>query len=359
MGPRKWLLATPLDVLQAQWERLAFLELRVFLTGELRRGDIETRFGIKPAAASCDLSLYREIAPGNLDYDQASRCCRPSTSSKPANENYSERELARLSQGFADGLDLGLKQAAPCEGPGQLVQPDMEVLGAITRAMSTKRAVRVNCLSLSSRPKRRDIVPVALTDNGSGWQVRSGDGDRKRFSDFVLARVAKADEFEGEVHERELLADDEQWVRMVEMEIVPRPGVKQPKAVEADYRLGGGVLKIMARAELVGYVLRRWSFDTIPGHRLEPASHIPWLRNTPNFYGIESWSLVPGAVPSGSATRRGRIQRQSDTATRAATNSHKGVSNCQNKIRLPTKKVCRRQARGCASCAPMGPHPTT
>ena len=60
---RKGLLANPLDVSQAQRERLAFLELRAFFTGELRRGDIEARFGIKPAAASRDLSLYRKIAP--------------------------------------------------------------------------------------------------------------------------------------------------------------------------------------------------------------------------------------------------------------------------------------------------------
>lgn len=63
-------MATPIpDVSQTQRERLAFLELRVFFMGELQRGDIEARFGVKPAAASRDLSLYRDIAPFNLDYD--------------------------------------------------------------------------------------------------------------------------------------------------------------------------------------------------------------------------------------------------------------------------------------------------
>lgn len=67
------------ELSQMQRERLAFLELRAFFMGELRRGDIESRFGIKPAAASRNLSVYRELASANLDYDPVSRCYRPTS----------------------------------------------------------------------------------------------------------------------------------------------------------------------------------------------------------------------------------------------------------------------------------------
>lgn len=287
-------MANPLDVSQTQRERLAFLELRAFFTGELRRGDIEARFGIKPAAASRDLSLYREIAPSNLDYDQTSRCYRPSADFKPVHEFHSERVLAWLLQGFGDGLDLGLKQATPCEGPGQLVKPDMVVLGAITRSMCAKKALRVSYLSLSSGAKKREIVPVALADNGLRWHVRSFDRERQRFSDFVLTRIAKAQEIEGEVPEHELLPADEQWARMVDMEIVPHPGIQFPKAVEADYAMEDGALRIKTRAALAGYVLRRWGIDSTDDHRLDHASHHLWLRNPQTLYGVESASLAPG-----------------------------------------------------------------
>lgn len=56
-------------VSQTQRERLAYIELRVFFVGEVRRPDIEARFGIKPAAASRDLTAYKELAPDNLEYD--------------------------------------------------------------------------------------------------------------------------------------------------------------------------------------------------------------------------------------------------------------------------------------------------
>lgn len=282
------------ELSQTQRERLAFLEMRAFFTGELRRGDIESRYGIKPAAASRDLSIYRDLAPRNLDYDPAGRRYRPTPDFKPVFKFHSERVLAWLLRGFGDGLELGLKQAAPCEGPGQLVRPDLEVLGAVTRSLCAKRALRINYLSLSSGSKRREIVPVALADNGLRWHVRSYDRERKRFGDFVLTRITKAQEIEGEVAEHELLQADEQWTRMVDMEIVPHPGIQWPKAVEADYGMQDGSLWIKTRAALAGYVLRRWGIDSTDDHRLDPASHHLWLRNPQTLYGVESASLAPG-----------------------------------------------------------------
>ncbi len=152
----------PLDASQAQRERLAFLELRAFVTGELRRSDIEVRFGIKPAASSRDVVIYRDIAPDNLEYDIAGRCYRPSKSFHRVFDFNADRVLMWLFQGFGDGLDLGLKQAAPCEGPGQLTRPDLRVLGAVTRSMCARRPIRMSYLSRSSGNKRREVVPVGV-----------------------------------------------------------------------------------------------------------------------------------------------------------------------------------------------------
>jgi hypothetical protein len=279
---------------QSQRERLAFLEMRAYFTGELRRADIEGRFGIKPAASSRDLSAYREIAPGNLDYDVAARCYRPTLAFKPLFGFQSERVLAWLLQGFGDGLDLKLRQVAPCEGPGNLVNPDLNVLATLTRAMCGKRLVRVSYMSLSSGLRRRDIVPVALADNGLRWHVRAFDREKERFGDFVLTRIAKAQDIDGIVEERELLSADEQWARIVDLELAPHPGIAWPKAVEADYGMQDGLLRLKSRAALAGYVLRRWNIDSTPDHSLDPALHHLWLRNPQTLYGVESAALAPG-----------------------------------------------------------------
>ena len=282
---------------QTQRERLAFLELQAFFTGELQRGDIESRFGIKPAAASRDLSIYREIAPGNLDCDQVSRRYRPADGFTSIFEFHSERVLSWLMLGFGDGLELGLKQSALCEEPGQLTHPDMDILAAITRALFARRPIRINDLSLSAGPKRRDIVPAALADNGQRWHVRSFDRERQRFGDFVLTRITKVQELDCEPEARELLSADEQWARIVDLEVVPHPGIKQPKAIEADYAITAGVLTIKTRAAFAGLILRRWSIDASPDHRHDPDSHHLWLRDTPILYGVSSATLAPGVEP--------------------------------------------------------------
>lgn len=287
-------MVEPLDVSQAQRERLAFLELCALFTGELRRFDIEARFGIKPAASSRDLALYRECAPNNLEYDGVGRCYRPTPFFTPVFQFNPNRVLAWLLQGIGDGLDLGLRQATPCEGPGQLTRPDIHVLGSITRSMRARRAIRIDYLSLSSGSKRREIVPVALADNGLRWHVRAFDRERSHFRDFVLTRISRVQEIEGDAREPELLEADEQWARMVEMELAPHPGIEHPKAIEADYGMHDGVLRIKARAALAGYVLRRWNVDASPDHRLDHSIHHLWLRNPQTLYGVESASLAPG-----------------------------------------------------------------
>ena len=60
------------ELTQPQRDRLAFVELRVRFIGEIRRQDLVSRFGIQSAAATRDLALYKDLAPGNIDYD--SKC---------------------------------------------------------------------------------------------------------------------------------------------------------------------------------------------------------------------------------------------------------------------------------------------
>ncbi len=285
---------------QAQRERLAFLEMRAYFTGELRRADIEARFGIKPAASSRDLSAYRDLEPGNLDYDVAARCYRPTKAFKPLFEFSSDRVLAWLLQGFGDGLELKLRKVAPCEGPGNLVRPDLAILSTVTRAMCAKQALKVSYLSLTSGAASRELVPVALADNGLRWHVRAFDRTNSRFGDFVLTRITKAKAADGFVAEGELLPADEQWARIVDMEVVPHPGVRCAPAIEADYAMENGVLRLRSRAALAGYMLRRWSIDCSPDHSLDPASHHLWLRNPQTLYGVESAVFAPGAKEGGS-----------------------------------------------------------
>lgn len=289
-GSGKETLTNNLEMSQTQRERLAFLELRGFFTGELRRADLEARLGIKPAAASRDLCLYREIAPENIDDDAAARCYRPSAASAPVFGFQPERVLSWLLKGFGYGLEAGC--AVRRAGALSQVQHASAWSG---HSFAVRKAGVAGELSVAViRTKRREIVPVALADNGFRWHIRAYDRERNRFSDFVLTRISKVSEIEAPVAENEALQADEQWARIVDLELVPHPGIAWPKAVEADYGMQDGILKIKTRAALAGNVLRRWSIDSTPDHGLDAASHHLWLRNPQSLYGLESAAMAPG-----------------------------------------------------------------
>lgn len=282
------------EVSQGQRERLLYLEMHLWFSGAIGRRDLETRFGIKPAAASRDLAAYRELAPKNLEYDTSDRCYRVTKAFHPVFEYATDRVLAWLTQGFGDGLDLKIKPVIPSESPASKVKPDLVILATVAQAIACKRPLRIRYLSVSSGAKTRDIVPLALADSGLRWHVRAFDRLNKRFSDFVLRRIQSAEILDSLSSEHERLAADDQWARIVDLELVPHPAADWPEAIEVDFDMHEGCLKMRIRAALAGYLLQRWSVDCSESHILNPKQHHLWLRNPQMLYGVESARLAPG-----------------------------------------------------------------
>lgn len=285
------------ELSQAQRERLAYLELRVFFTGELRRADIENRFGVKPAAASRDISVYRELAPQNLGYDLSLRCYVTAPDFVPVFDMHPGRVLTWLAQGFGDGLNLGMPTQTPFEGPQKFFAPNLQTLAALTRAICSQKAVAFDYQSVSTGAKRREVVPVALADNGLRWHLRAYDRTKKQFGDFVITRISKVEPFGGTPKPHESIAEDEQWMRTVQLQLVPHPNMKWPQAVELDYGMTHGVLHVTTRAAMAGYVLQRWSVDASADHSLDPSVHHLWLRNHEVLRGVQSAVLAQGSLP--------------------------------------------------------------
>ena len=57
-----------LDVKWATRQRLQYIEMMAWYAGVVTRGDVAKAFGISDAAATKDLKLYSDLAPGNLVY---------------------------------------------------------------------------------------------------------------------------------------------------------------------------------------------------------------------------------------------------------------------------------------------------
>lgn len=286
---------------RTQLERMSYIDFRLYFLGELRRADMMNRFGIAPAGATRDIAQYRELAPQNLFLD-SSKVYRPSESFVPLFGHSPQRVLTALSQGFGQGVGDLSQSLIRCELPAFLIEPSMAILAPITRAINLGKAVRLGYTSVEHGRTVKEIVPLALVNNGVRWHVRAFDRTHREFRDFVLSRMDSPVVLEdGEVAREEQSDSDMQWSRIIELELVPHPRHPRPDVVTMDYDMPDGVLRVKVRAAHAGYLLRLWSVDCSPDHRLEGLEFALWLRDPLSLYGSSSARLAPGYVPPNSS----------------------------------------------------------
>lgn len=289
------------SISQAQRERLAFIEFRAYFLGEVRRADIIARFGIETAAATRDIALYRKISNENLVLDSKTKTYLPRQRFAPVFEHPEDRVLSALTKGFGEGLGGRTKALLACEIPQSLHHPDAALFAPITQAINRRKAVRITYTSFSSGQSEREIMPFALANNGLRWHVRAYDRLRKDFRDFVLTRIGSSELLEeSRVEDYEEPANDFEWSRIVELELVPHPKkTMQFEVIALDYGMSAEdlVLKVRVRAALAGYFLRQWSVDCSKAHKLDSPEMRLWLRNPLALYGVNSASLAPGYDP--------------------------------------------------------------
>jgi len=288
------------ELSQTQKERLSHIDFRLMFLGVMQRGDLIQRFGMKEAAATRDIALYRKLAANNISYNTKERSYFYNAQFVPLFEYTSERALAALSRGFGDDfVGVHSKSMLTCEIPAQLSITQLETLSVLTRAIFQRQVVKVKYYSLSSGASTREIVPFALVDNGLRWHIRAYDRKRSRFTDFVVNRMEKPQIIESTIEEHETKEADNQWNRIVELEIVPHPALDHPETIAMDYAMqknnsNNPMLNINVRAAVAGYLLRRWNIDCSEDHSLRGNEYHLWLKNYPALYGVDNIVIAPG-----------------------------------------------------------------
>jgi predicted DNA-binding transcriptional regulator YafY len=282
---------------QHQTERLNYLEFRVLFTGQIGRGDLMKRFGISEAAATRDLSRYREIAPDNLEFDSSTKTYRiGSRFTRSFLKDLESRQLLRaLIQGMGDDFASNSGSMINCELPAEMHVLDTESLAAVCRAIYQKCALRIEYFSKSGNHGSREIVPFSLASTGLKWMVRAYCRRKQIFCDFVLNRIKTAEvlprSFPAEHETRE---HDDEWNRFLKLELVPHPSAsaEDRAKTEQEFRMSDGFYNLRVRASLAGFVLRLWSVDCSEDNKL---SMLPLaLRNRIVLHDVDSAKLAPG-----------------------------------------------------------------
>ncbi|CAA0078330.1 WYL domain-containing protein [Zhongshania aliphaticivorans] len=284
------------DISQAQKERLSHIDFRTYFLGGVGRGDLVARFGIGEAAATRGITLYKELAPTNLDYDTKIKTYVKSRFFIPLFEYSPQQVLAALSQCFGEDFIGSHKPMVRCETPAELNRSLLSVLVVLTRAIYHKKVVKVQYRSVQSGLSDREIVPFVLVDNGLRWHVGGFDRSRQAFIDYVVTRIPDPVIVPDCPKEHESSEADIQWNRIVEISLVAHPTLLHPETIEMDYAMQDGVLKMNVRAATAGYVLRQWNVDCTENHYLKGAEYHLWLKNWQALYGVKTWSLRQGII---------------------------------------------------------------
>lgn len=262
-----------------QERRLEFIEFRLLWDGKINRGELVEFFGISMQQASLDLARYMELAPGNLEYDKSDKVYKASGNTRSVfTQPNSHAFLNQLSSPTSIPSALSFIGWRPpfelVKYPTRSIRPD--ILMQVIWAIRDRQDVEILYQSMR-RPvtARRWVSPHAIAFDGFRWHSRAWCHENKYFKDFVLARIqdicgSRPTEIDP--------AGDARWHSYTTVVLRANgsltPG--QRKAVETEFGMDRGELRVRLRECLVHYFIRQLSLDQ-DAHPPVPVQMLEWV----------------------------------------------------------------------------------
>lgn len=286
------------DVKWATRQRLQFIEILAWYTGVVTRSAVARAFGNSDAAATKDLKLYNNLAPGNLVYNHNVFGFVPHESFQPLFADLSPAVVLPI---LATNLAVtnGPYGAEPIYGittaalplPSRL--PSRDTLAQITRAIHRRSKLRIQYRSLSDQESVKDriVEPHTLVDTGLRWHMRAYQEASYDFRDFVLSRINEAECLDAPAESNMQYDDD--WVEYVNLRLAPHAGLDaaQRASLLLDYGASDALIDINVRRALLGYLLQRLNIDTTPDHSLNPHAYQLMLLNRDEIEPFAAWAF--------------------------------------------------------------------
>jgi predicted DNA-binding transcriptional regulator YafY len=267
MDANKAKIALPNDSLPwSRRQRLEFIDFRLQWEGHLNRRDLMEHFGISIPQASNDIATYTELAPSNLKYDHRQKVYRADNAFKPVFASTNSQQLLTEMLGIAAGTTHGARSnlsyvpdVAQVPFPNRLVSTN--VLTHLLKAVRKLTSVQVLYQSMTrENPSWRTLSPHAFAHDGSRWHVRAYCHKREDFLDFVLSRIFEAKCADGNPKKS---TEDTAWHTWVTIVLGPHPSLSaaQKKAIELDYGMENGEMRLPCRQSLLFYAFRRFGLN--------------------------------------------------------------------------------------------------
>ncbi|MEN3974283.1 hypothetical protein [Emcibacter sp. SYSU 3D8] len=245
-----------------QVSRLQFIDQELYWSGEITRRRIAETFGVSHDTAKADLRRYRlDLAP-DLTPDDQDNVYRVPLDYEPRLGKSPDPE------GYLGALTARQSVEIPVD-----VVPDIDrrpidptVLQSVIRCIKASQELLVYYRSARSREARPVwIYPHALTHDGFRWAARCyvhRDEEHGYWGDIVLDRIEDVT-IDTRPASKELMGKDESWNAIVEIEIIPNPGLDAHECglIEEQYGMIGGRKIVRVRQCQLVYFLKRYQLE--------------------------------------------------------------------------------------------------
>lgn len=281
-------------------QRLQFIEIMAYYCGSISRSELAKAYGISDPAATKDIKLYNDLAPGNLEYNPSLFSFIPSTK---FDEVFADLNPQTALNMFAQNL-LSVDNPSgkqPIYGisveeiPFPVRLPEKSLLAPLIQAMKSGSQLKVKYHSLSQdvEPQQERIIePHALINNGLRWHVRAYDHEHYDFRDFVLSRFTQTEKIEAQAESSQSYDDD--WMESVNLKLTAHPklSAKQRLALSYDYNMQEGIIELKVRRSLVGYLLQQMKVDTSIDASLNPNAYQLIVSNRDEIEAFAGWAFM-------------------------------------------------------------------
>jgi predicted DNA-binding transcriptional regulator YafY len=250
----------------SQRKRYEFIEFQLMWDGTVGRKILTEKFEISPQQATLDLTSYLDLEPKNMAYDPRQRTYIARSGFRPAFIKGEAAEylqhLEMLHHGYRSSDEVWPASVPEFDAVAASTRKtDPDILKAVLRAIRDRHCIEVMYVSLSSESDSpRCLYPHAIASDGHRWHMRSFDGDKNRYSDFVLSRVEKVATNADNDQE---LPEDEEWTNIVDLRLQPDPALsdRQRERLEIEYDMSKGELLLKVRQAMLFYYLRFYGFN--------------------------------------------------------------------------------------------------
>lgn len=239
-------------------DRLRYIEFSLIYKGEVSRSSLMEAFDIKEASATRDINKYNDITGGKNSYFD-SKTKKHIINDEFFSPYFNLSDIDVLCWIKSEKIEKSDNNYIyRCQ---RLNIPSKEAFSPITRAITQKKKVEIEYLSINSGKSKRIITPHSLFDDGLKIYVRAYDSKYKKFINFSPSRIVNAELLSVNVEKGETIGDDNEWNNILELELVPHPRIKFKDTIEYEYRMIRGSLIVKVREATAGFYLRAWNVD--------------------------------------------------------------------------------------------------